>query len=60
MPSQNIFECLHPSSPAQGIVFRDGSFLTFKEIFRYSYPSEDAPEPIIVRSEYSFHYQTPA
>ena len=58
MPSQNIFEHLQPASPPQGLVFRDGSFLTFKEIFRYDYPSENAPEPIIVRAEYSFHYQT--
>ncbi len=59
MPSQNIFEHLQPASPPQGIVFRDGSFLTFKEIFRYDYASEDAPEPIIIHTEYSFHYQTP-
>ena len=59
MPSQNIFEHLRPSSPPQGIVFHDGSFLTFKEIFRYDYPSADAPEPIILRTEYSFHYQSP-
>ncbi len=59
MPSQNIFEHLQPASPPQGIVFRDGSFLTFKEIFRYDYPSEDVAGPSIIRIEYSFHYQTP-
>jgi len=59
MPAQNTFEHLRPSSPPQGIVCHDGSFLTFKEIFRYDYPSADAREPIILRTEYSFHYQSP-
>ena len=60
MPSRNTFEHLRPSSPPQGVVFLDDSFLAFKEIFRYGYPSEDTLEPTIVRSEYSFHYQAPS
>jgi len=60
MPSRAIFEHLSPASPPQGIIFHDNSFLTFKEIFRYDYPPEDAPEPIIIRAEYSFHYQAPS
>ena len=59
MPSVNIFQHLSPMSPPQGIIFNDGSFLVFKEIFHYDYLSEDVPEPTIVHFEYSFHYQMP-
>jgi hypothetical protein len=47
-----------PLSPPPGIVFNDGSFLVFKQIFRYDYSGE-ATEPEIIYLEYSFHYQIP-
>jgi len=59
MPSRTHFERLVPNSQPIGIIFIDGSFLAFKEIFRYDYPEEDG-EPRIIRSEFSFHYQSPA
>jgi hypothetical protein len=57
LPSQARFEQLHPDSPASGIIFQDGSFLTVKEIFCYDYANETDVEPQIVRSEFSYHYQ---
>ena len=59
MPSVGIFEHITPLSSPQGIVFNDNSFLVFKEIFRYDYPSEEATEPKILKIEYSFHFQMP-
>ncbi len=59
VPSQLAFEHLHPHSAPVGIVFQDGSFLAVKEIFRYDYASETDDEPQIVRSEFSYHYQSP-
>jgi len=59
MPSVGIFEYITPLSPPQGIVFNDNSFLVFKEIFHYDYPSEEATAPKIVQIEYSFHFQMP-
>jgi hypothetical protein len=41
-----------------GLVFIDGSFLTIKEIFRYDYANTE-DEPRIIRSEFSYHYQSP-
>jgi len=57
--SASEFEHLFPNSPETGIVFIDGSFLAVKEIFRYDYTETDN-EPCIIRSEFSFHYQSPA
>jgi len=59
MPSRSIFEHLVPNSQPNGIVFIDSSFLAFKKIFRYDYVSETDDEPRIIRSEFSFHYQSP-
>jgi len=59
MLSIHVFEHINPMSPPQGIVFNDSSFLVFKEIFHYDYPSEAALEPAIVHLEYTFHYQMP-
>jgi hypothetical protein len=68
MPSQLTFEYLHPRSEPVGIVFHDGSFLAIKEIFCHDYASwftivnlssEADDKPQIVRSEFSFHYQSP-
>jgi len=41
-----------------GLVFIDGSFLTVKEIFRYGYDNNE-DKPRIMRSEFSYHYQSP-
>jgi hypothetical protein len=59
IPSASEFEHLFPNSPETGIVFIDGSFLVVKEIFCYDYSSETDNEPGIIRSEFSFHYQSP-
>ena len=59
VPSQSVFEYLHPRSKPMGIVFNDGSFLVIKEIVCYDYASETDNEPQIVHSEFSFHYQSP-
>ena len=59
IPSLNIFQQLVPNSEPIGIVFHDGSFLTIKEIFRYDYVNNEA-EPRIIRSEFSYHYQSPS
>lgn len=59
IPSAGEFEHLFPNSPETGIVFIDSSFLAVKEIFRYDYTEAD-DEPRIIRSEFSFHYQSPA
>jgi hypothetical protein len=58
VPSQSIFEQLHPRSAPIGIVFYDGSFLTIKEIFCYDYANTE-DKPRIIRSEFSYHYQSP-
>lgn len=57
--SRSIFERLVPDSQPNGVVFIDGSFLAFKEIFRYDDASEIDNAPRIIRSEFSFHYQSP-
>jgi len=59
IPSRTIYERVNPSSLPIGIVFRDSSFLVFKEIFRYQYASETAQTPEMRRIEYSYHYQRP-
>jgi hypothetical protein len=59
MPSRANYERVNPASSPSGIVFVDGSFLVFKEIFRYQYASETARTPEIRRIEYSYHYQRP-
>jgi hypothetical protein len=59
VPSQAAYEHLTPQAAPTGVVFVDGSFLVFKEIFRYDYPSPNARAPEICRLEYSYHYQRP-
>ena len=59
LPTIDLFRRLTPYSEPTGIVFRDGSFLTVKEIFRYAYPNEDATEADITFSDFSYHYQIP-
>ncbi|MBC8234137.1 hypothetical protein H8E77_31710 [bacterium] len=58
IPSLGAFERLTPRSIPNGLVFIDGSFLTIKEIFRYDYANTE-DEPRIIRSEFSYHYQSP-
>jgi len=60
MPSRDVYEHLGCQSSPAGVVFVDGSFLVFKEVFRYDYPKPEAPRPEIVYLEYSYHYQYPA
>ena len=59
VPSERAFSHLGPDSSPCGIVFRDGSFLCVKEVFRYGYRDAASTEPAIWRSEYSYHYQRP-
>ncbi|MBM3242103.1 hypothetical protein FJZ31_38010 [Candidatus Poribacteria bacterium] len=58
IPSLALFQQLVPHSTPIGVVFYDGSFLTIKEIFRYDYANNEI-EPRIIRSEFSYHYQSP-
>lgn len=58
-PSLEYFSRITPDSPPAGIIFLDGSFLVFKEIASYGYPTPKSPNPEIYRLEYSYHYQRP-
>ncbi len=60
LPSRSTFEHIRPQSQPAGLVFADGSFLTFFEVVRFGYRDESAAEPAIYRLKYSYHYQRPA
>ena len=59
LPMIDQFRHSTPHSQPVGIIFRDGSFLTVKEVFRYDYPNADATEAEIIKFEFSYHYQIP-
>ncbi len=60
LPSRETFEKTNPQSEPTGLIFADGSFLTFFEVVRFGYRDESATEPAIYRLKYSYHYQRPA
>lgn len=60
LPSQATFEKTSPQSNPTGLIFADGSFLTFFEVVRFGYRDESVTEPAIYRLKYSYHYQRPA
>jgi hypothetical protein len=59
LPSRSTFEKMNPQSQPTGLVFADGSFLTFYEVVCFDYQEESATEPVIYRLKYGFHYQRP-
>jgi len=59
LPSRQFYERINPQSPPAGLIFPDGSFLTFHESVRFGYRDEDATEPTIYSDVYGIHFQSP-
>ncbi len=57
LPSLATVQRVMPDNTPTGLIFADGSFLTFYEVVRFGYRDESETEPRIYRLRYGYHYQ---